>query len=1223
MARAHEIRPGSFGRGSQGSGRSRGTRRQRQRRKEVAGPYRSQSSVPEIRAKATPREHRKVPPTPSRGKSGVGLVIPNASKTTGPDLTPDLGGLLRSTASAGSDLASILRGPASLNPDPIEAAQQLGSEWLERVKERGLDIPSPFPEGSTPDAALKTLAIGAGGGASVGKAALAIQASRQATRAATSGPQAAVRAIQAAKQRAGQAAQRAPKPVRKGARAASYPVRHHPLLSAAGAPLAAEAPPGGDLKAALEGSGRAASFLGGLGKGLRSGGIAGRAVADAAELPAHVIPSLYLTGKAGVKAAQGDSSEAEQLWQGFLDESVLPALASGDFAGAGERASAHPLYAGLELAGVGAAVGRVGGAVKRGGRAPEQRAPTRVYGDIEIPHGRYSRNAIVEGVQRMRDRKRAERDFQATPKQAAKYLQGRIDRTVWAGEGARKVAVRDAEGAMQAIGDIAGKGNADAVALAVQRMARNPDTAMADMLRYRDALVAEQTRLSGGMLRANRATVERVERALAHNDPDALVAAANEFIRRQEPVQAGLHQRGLYDPEQTERASAIGFMRFHEGAQHGRPEGASPNSAGQMLTREGAPLSTEAIRAALAKQGAEPPGFVSNRPGEMGRGAYFQPSTARPSGVGPRTTGKAVMQGLSNTDFDALTRQFIGGVTRLEQAKGFDAFGREYGLSAPGGRYFPDTATARRVADDPDTYGVALPDIPGGWVPWRVAPWPTRTAELDAARRMGKVAEADPDTPEIAPGGDEAFAQQVIERALGEGEGPVVLMPKVVTDRLRRHFDQKTPWEKTAQAVTGHWKGAILPTSPGWAAGQVGDIYAVRTPIARVSPRDILEGKGIEKIVKHELSPDEVVRVMESVIPGGFMGAQRTQPHRAYEQFIGERVEPFWRAATMVRHAPGARTIGNLYARYRDTVFDLNNRYIERTPQYGALAKHVREELGMTRRQFRKAVRDMEPAVVDFVRGFRRQDNVDRAARSVEAIYGNWHKVGPDARRFLSTWAPFWTWLRAATKFAFVTLPRDHPVLTGILAASQEMTREERQKLGLDWSFAFNPDAGSRVPGHLQGGIPLPGGGVLRVSNLTTFGFFSNILENSASMAVPQFSDGLFAAFGLDWKADRLTDKEGRPADEQTAALAALTAIGEGFVPFINVVKQVTDRGFEGLMPVRSTDPDTVDYLRSLSESRQINVPANGGGSSGTDYGEVFGGSGGSGVNYGEVFGGG
>jgi hypothetical protein len=1176
-------------------GKQRGTKRQRGRRQKVDGPYQSQSSVPEIRGQTTKREHRRVPvqtaPVPNPFSAE-----PHYERTSLGAEVPSLFGLSQGQVQESVRLADELSARREARTNALQAKN--GPSTLEVLEIASLGIPG-----------LGLVGVGAKGA----RGAVALRGLLQGGSKAINASEKAVKAAKALSGGGRKAVARTPRPIRKGAKA----VRRHPILAAAASPLAAEAPPGGDFGAALEGTGRLAAALGGAGQGAQQAvpGIAGNALRDLVSLPAQVLPSAYLTGKAGVKAVQGDSSEAQGLIDDFLQESAFPALFQGDFGEAASRAVEHPLYTALEGAGGIAAAGRAAGAVKRGGRAPEQRPSARVYGDITIPQGRYSKNAIAELLQRGKDRKLAERGYRATPKQAGKYLRGRYDRTLFASEQYRKGAVNDAQDAMIAIREIAGEKNADAVALAVQRIARNPETAMDDLAGYRDALVAQQATLQGGRLRANQATVERIERALAHEDPEALVAAANRFIDEQRPVQEGLHQRGLYDPEQTERASAIGFMRVHEDAGYGKPEG---GATAQMLDHEGNPLSTEAIRRALERQGADTPGFISNRPGELGRGAYYRPSTERPSGLGPRATGRAVLEGTSDTSMDAIERQFIGGVSRLKQAENFDHVTAEYGLTRPDGSYFRNTEEAKRAIENPEDFDIANPDYPGGCTTRRAVPWPTRTPELDAQKENAPPAAAD--APESTLSHEEGFMEDVIRRSQEDGGGPVVLFPKLLADRERQHFAEKLPIEKTAQAATGLFKGARLPTSPAWLAGNVADIWGIRTLISRVGPDDIRQGKKLEQIVAEELTPEQLTRAMESMVPGGVFGhVRRVQPHRAAEQFVGTSLEPLWRTMSTLRHAPGPEKIGDLYARYRNAVFHLEGRYIERTPQYGALAKHAREELGMSRRQFRRAVRDLDPALRDFARGLRNQDNIDRAAKSIESIYGNWGKNSPTARRFLTTWAPFWMWLRAATKFAFVTMPRDHPVLTSIIAAAETMTREERQQLGIDL-WGEEP-----VPDFLQGGLPV-GGDIWKAGNLTTFGMFNNYPDAVASMAAPNWASGFLAAMGIDWKGDQLVDPEGRPANQLETAKAAAILTGEAYIPFITTIKAVLDRGAEGALPTRGYDPGTVDYLRSLSESEQITVPTSDGGSSagGIDYGNVFsGGGGGSSVDLGKVFGGG
>lgn len=990
---------------------------------------------------------------------------------------------------------------------------------------------------------------------------------------------------------------------RGGAKAATFPIRHP--IATTSAPAVAEIPAAtragdpGQFVEALEGTGTLASILGSAASSVRDTvpGVAGNALSDLLELPAQVLPSAYLTGKAGVEAIQGDTESAEKLIEDFTNQSALYSLATGNLGEAASRAGKHPLYTALEAAGIKAATGRGAGAVARIGAlgpriaelaAIKQRAPLKVYGDIEIQRGSTSPDLFNALVQRATDAKTAGRGNVATQRQARRYLPSRFNRTIFAGEQARRGAVGEADQAMQAVRERAGSSEtADVAALAIQKIARNPETALADLRAYRDSLVAEQANLAGGRLRANKATVERIDKALGKPDVEGLMAAASQFIERQNPVQRGLQERGIYAPEQTERASALGFLRTHEGATYGKPEG---SLKGQILTKEGEPMTTEAIREALKRQGADEPGFISNRPGELGRGAYYQPSTTRPPGVGQRASGKAIAEGTADTGFEAISQQFIGATSRLQQAKNFDNVTKNYGLAKSDGSYFKSTAEAQQAIENPADFGLQLPDVPGGWTTRRVTPFPTRSAELEAAKGYGAAAAAEPDVPQTSLGDD--FMTETIQRANMEGDGPVVLVPASIAKLERQHFAEKLPIEKTAEAVTGLFKGAILPTSPGWLLGNVADMYGIRTPIAGITLGDIRTGKKLGELIKKELTPEEATLAMESMVPGGIFGhVNRMQPYRAAEQFVGTKLEPLWRAATTIRNlsfgkkVPGPKTVGDLYKRYRDAVYYVEGKYIEQLPQYGALSRQARKDLGMSRRAFRKAVDAQEPVILDLVKGFRDQDHIDRFAKSIEDVYGNWGKNGPEARRFLNTWAPFWQFARAATKLAFVTLPRDHPVLTGLIAASEQMTREERENFGL------GEGVDEALPAFLQGGIPLPNGSVVKLSNLTSFGAFADYPDFLASMAGPQFSPFVLSGLGIEWTGDRLTDSDGRPARPKEKLLTAALSGAGAFIPFFNVTQQVIDKGFKGANPLKTYDPSVVKFLREEQNSQQISIP--------------------------------
>lgn len=1191
----------------------------RNRRRPVAGPYRSQSSNPRIRAAATGREHRRVVANPFDA-----LDIPDALEV--PDLT-DPADFHPVPQVAAPDFTGMFKLPRRLE-DPYTAfdmarfhgqmpAPVLRREWkrdygpgvYKQVQDAAMEYIGAHEDLGEP-ADLTNLIVGAAtlGGGLYLRGALA---GGEAAAGAATGASAGGRAAEAA---------------RIAGKVLTLPLKHP--VATSGAPLAAQAPVAvgkgdpGEFKKALEGTGVLAQALGGAGGAVRkvAPGVAGNTLADLLSLPAQVLPSAYFTGKAGMKAIGGDPSEAEGLLREYGETSAIPALLQGDFGEAASRAEEHPLYTALEGLALKSAVGRGAGAVGRRLKIPgtefEMRPDLVAYGDVARRQGPYSGDLITRFFQRRADERRPrgpDGEVLLRPREASRHLRGALDREIFAGEQVRRGNQRQVAHELNEARP-SDPAQADVVAHAIQGIARNPDRAIFDLQSYRDDLLAQQPNLTASELTANRRQVEAIDAALANPNPDAIYGAVRTFVEQQKPITEGLVDRGLLDADQARKAIAIPYARTHMDAGYGlsradeaevaqvkeamKQKGLSAQERGQLLgrlsslrakaqtlDRKGDPLDIDAIEAHMREVGLEPAdfGFVTQRPAPAhGPSSFFRPPSERPSMARQRRTGEATAQGTFDSSWDSVLHQLIHDRSILDQTRNFEAVPDRFGMRAPDGRAFADWGEGKRAAEFPEDFGMQLPDIPGGWVPFRLSPWLAKKAEIEASAHLGQNHALEADQGQMI----ENFSADAVKNALEPGDGPVVLMPKIVTDRMRQHFQEIYPAEKATQAITGAFKGAVLPTSPKWAAGNALDNYVVRSFSTGITPRDMLTGKRFAALFKNVLSPEEQARALESIVPGGLYGSYaRVQPYRAMDQFVGTKIEPLARAAHAVLTAPGIRTAAELYRRYRDTVFELDSKYVEQTPQYGQLAKSARQELNMTRRQFRNAVAAQDAVVTDFIKGFRNPENIDHFARQVEDVFGNWGKNSPEARRFLTTWAPFWMWGRSAIKFAFVTLPRDHPMLTGLIAASEQMTREEREKFGLDF-------AGKEpLPDFLQGGIPSSDGGVTALGGLTTFGTFNDLPQFLASVPAPQFSSLVLGGLGLDWKGDKLVDKDGRPASQTEKVKAAMFGTLDAYIPFLNVGRAITDHGAGGLSPFRTYPESTVDYLRGLHNTQQIQVP--------------------------------
>ncbi len=1032
-------------------------------------------------------------------------------------------------------------------------------------------------------------------------------------------------------------------------RVASAPIRHP--FATASSPIAAEVPGAiaqGDpsrLIHGFAGTGVLAGALSQAGGKTRGAipGLLGAALGDAIELPAQVLPSVYLPAQAGVRAAQGDPSQLHGLIEGFGNESALgQLLLHHSVSGALGAAAKHPLYTVLEGLGVKGAAGRgieglLGAAGVDAAQKGRLRPDLNIYDQVNQQRGPYSRDFFSRRRQGRQDAARpflrepgtnGPRDpgaIAATQRQIGAYLRSLTDRQLYGGEQARRGHQRHGEGELS---HARPGGPADRVAsLQLQGLiSPDPHQALIDMESMRRDLIAQQPHLLPSERKVNRQLVRDLGRAVKGGPVDTS-HLIDTFLKLQEPVDAGLVAANQLDPQQLAERRASPYAYRHMGARYGlsaENEAAVQEvlqqlsdtsipwkggrdkligklsklrASSQRLGPDGHPLSLDEIHSHMIDNGFDPEriGYVNQQRAAL-EGEPPPPSTsyAPPdeyAQIGTKKfTGAGVQKGTFDASLEGLVNSWKSQRTVVDRLANFSRFMNRVGLKAPDGRAFENSTEARHALEHPEDFNMQLPEVPGGWVPVRVAPWLGKKGLAEAQADVGQNrAEeggfADEAMMDQENGGE--LLQKTLSKALDPGDGPVVLAPKAVVDRMGQHFAKMLPAERAMQAVTGAFKGAILPTSVTWLAGNALDSLLIRTLGTGITPGDIRTGKAFGKLIEKELPERDATYAIESINSGGIFGThKRIQPYRDARQFAGTKIAPIANAVHRVIDTPGPREVHRAYTAYRDAVFELDSKFIEQTGQWGQLSKTARKELGMTRRRWRRAIADGDPAVRDLAQGFRNPDTVDRYAKSIERVFGNWGKNGPAERRFLTTWAPFWQWARAATKFAFVTLPVDHPVLTSLIAAAEQMTRPEREKLG----FAFSgPEP---LPGFLQGSIPDPlaPGGVARVSNLTTFGSFGDPLQfYGANLTPPVVQSFFLAGMGLDWKGDQLTKSDGSPMSIQEKAASGFLNTVDSFIPFLNTAKGIVEKGPSRLNPIREYSPESVASQREPRQ--QISVP--------------------------------
>jgi hypothetical protein len=237
---------------------------------------------------------------------------------------------------------------------------------------------------------------------------------------------------------------------------------------------------------------------------------------------------------------------------------------------------------------------------------------------------------------------------------------------------------------------------------------------------------------------------------------------------------------------------------------------------------------------------------------------------------------------------------------------------------------------------------------------------------------------------------------------------------------------------------------------------------------------------------------------------------------------------------------------------------DLNTEFLERSALRSKVGQELRRDLRQMNREMGRANDATPQAIADWVRGHMDTPAQAALAKRVQSAHGNWTSLSPTWRGGLLSYAPFGLWLRAALRFVYQTLPRDHPILTAILAQSAKATEYERRILGLDPQMSTDQKKRlGRLPDYMQGNVVLPGGALMPVRNITSFGILADGWTGVGKFLVPQFTDAINAAQGVDWKGDRLTDEQNRRLNGNQRGLAFLSGTAETFIPALSLSHRI------------------------------------------------------------------
>lgn len=878
--------------------------------------------------------------------------------------------------------------------------------------------------------------------------------------------------------------------------------------------------------------------VGGFVRGM--GEIAAPAARDIVSLPVAVPTGTYQTGRALVKAARGDPRELKQLGESFVETDPIALAARGRFGEAAESFAKHPGLGVLEVAGAAGTAGRLASRASRGqlpGRAP-RRAPARrvkTAPGIRMQRREPTARGAIGLFQRARDK--AVRDpgrlrdkdfehavdviegaFQAHRRPSRGRTAKRLRQTVYGGRGGRPVKRGARESPLSAVV----QGITDASKRDVGAYIRELDVEHKRMKRDKG--------VGRGQVKANRnmraVLADSLERGL---DPDELLNTARAYAGQVRPLEQEVIRRGMLDPEEAERARLLPAVSRpgKGGVKRVRLEDGRRVLAVAGGSRA---LSTAEMRAMASKGRLAPEdiAFVTQAPGGLG-GKAFGGSYRTPKGIsGKARTGEAVRRGLVDLDRERLVEHGV----KLQGMIDSDDYWRhaldELGYRGKGeglATFESRQAAARNLDDDGrplDPDGEPIEGAPP-MVAIRAVPWQGRQSQL---RNM--LDEADDEG--FTPKGEHPLLDAMESALKGEdGEGPWALIPKAAADQMIAHAEASRWVPVPIRAATQAFRRTVLPLSVSWLFGNFME-GVLRTAVAGAGPTSWLRYRKVNNELAR-MDPKAAERMLARLPSGHYGGMDVANVRGLANQVSNKRLRAVAQSMSAFDKRPGVGTFTRTYRAVTDWVFHSVNQRVESQFTRAMAGRYVHENL--MPREGRQAA---ETAVQQAARGLRNTAEQDAMASFVRRAYGQYESFPPGMRKALA-FAPFLPWQWNAVKFLASVLPNDHPTLLAAIAAQDRVTEQFRRENGLE------PYEEGAVPDFLQGSVPLPGGGHLRVGKYTPFGVMADPLGTAASNVLPQFGGPLQAMRGLDFKGDPVRGPRGVIAARELA-FALIPGVG-------------------------------------------------------------------------------
>jgi hypothetical protein len=563
---------------------------------------------------------------------------------------------------------------------------------------------------------------------------------------------------------------------------------------------------------------------------------------------------------------------------------------------------------------------------------------------------------------------------------------------------------------------------------------------------------------------------------------------------------------------------------------------------------DGRYLSSEDIRAHMARNGVAPPHYVSHEPRIAGRGSFFKRTTTRPAIYSQRRAGVSFAQGTHEGGYGALLGTVAKAANDLAGHTATDARLSQFGIGSKGYGSLEDAASAKEGLEH-NADGTPNPVVQA------LGPLEAHPIGPERVRAKGRV----------NPGDAEALRRQLGAEPRGAAQAGThagakyVLLPKMVVDRLKEHDALLGPSEGTKlyQKVTNQWRQTGLFTSPRWLLGDPQE-HGIRLAIARASPRFMggVSGKMGKRLgeawdgigASNDPLALQANLVKNQLIRGTIFGsAQELEMRRTSDQFANSPIAgpALHQIEEGKRSLPGKVVLGPWHA-WKAGV-GKGMRALEHQSREAAVGRQLipglREhaaEMGVFLHKWESANKLMDNVVNSYARGQLSPPKAAANVRAVDDMMGAYGHLTPTVRKAVQTWSPFGLWWLTSMRF-LRKMPLDHPTQTAVYAALHN---------------ALAPgEANGSKPGYLVGGIHLnlPGGigGVtINPTRYSPMGAGQEPFKTMGDMVAPLQTETLGTLAGVDmFGGKELSAAHGKKVPEAERPEILLNKLLEGLVP--------------------------------------------------------------------------